>query len=120
MSQLTPSEIEALRSMPEFQDWMRELERIRKDEEFRAKRAEQRCPGADPIREKTGFRCPKCDLFLEYTDRPNENKSHEINLTGVHWNRPDRPDANPFTLNGRSGKAATFEDDDGSDWYMNH
>ena len=111
---LTNDELEALRSMPSFREAVATVKQARAEAEAKRLAESGFCEGAESIREKTGYRCPKCGLFLEYTDRPNENKNHEILMRGHHWNRPNRPGANPFTENGHYGKAA------GGDWYMDH
>lgn len=114
MPDLTKDEYNALISLPGFQEALKAVREAKAAKEAQRIKDSGLCEGADPIREKTGLKCPKCGLFLEYTDNSNENKNNGILMAGRHWNRPDRPNANPFTSNGMYGKAA------GGDWYMDH
>lgn len=78
---------------------------------------EEHCVGAEPMQGYNGMTCPTCDLFIPYSRNKNENRNHEILMRGEHWNRPDKPGANPFTKSGLYGKAAEAAD---GDWYGSH
>ncbi len=121
---LTSDEIRAIREMPEFHKQLKKIKKLRAkaDRERAAEKARLApCPGAAPIADGLTLRCPKCDLTLVHDDTVgNLYRSHLILMRSRHWNRPDRPDANPFTGNGMWGKAASSYDDAPGDWYMNH
>jgi hypothetical protein len=82
---------------------------------------EVHCEGAEPLQGDYGLTCPLCDLFVAwgYNGKPNENadRNHLILMRREHWNRPDKPGANPFTKSGLYGKAAQSAD---GDWYGSH
>lgn len=121
MALLSDNEIEALRSLPEFQRALRTVVEIRESEERDAKAEwdakHKYCPGTDNPKVATkGVKCPKCGLKLNLKDYSHSSiASLSDALRYEHWVHAGG--GNPFHRTGLSGKAAAAAD---GDWYGSH
>jgi hypothetical protein len=116
---LTGIEIEALRTLPEFQEAVVALQKAEQAERDARKAAHDarhvECPGdPNPEVSDVGLTCQKCGLMLKWRNYASK-RTLEDRIKGQHWNHKDG--GNPARADGLSGKSAQAAD---GDWYSSH
>ena len=121
MATLSDEEIEAIRSLPEFQKALNRVLDIRKAEERDAKAEwdakHKYCHGTlSPKVSKKGVKCKRCGLKLQFDSYSAVDVSALVGaLKRPHWNHVDG--GNYAREDGLYGKAAAAAD---GDWYGSH